>query len=78
VGASNLARCQERRPYSTDYARHARTGQAIAIAVEWLREARSLLRHPGARRAASATGKAISSAEGAARHVCHRIRRIYE
>ena len=43
-------------------------GQAIAIAVERLREARKLLR-------AAAAGHAISSAEGAARHVEHRIRR---
>ena len=45
-------------------------GQAIANAVERLREARTLLRQ-----AAAAAGKAISSAEGAARHVAHRIRR---
>jgi hypothetical protein len=50
-------------------------GQAIAIAVERLREARKLLRDAGARNAAAAAGKAISSAEGAARHVHHRIRR---
>lgn len=50
-------------------------GQAIAIAVERLREARKLLRNAGARNAAAAAGKAISSAEGAARHVQHRIRR---
>ena len=50
-------------------------GQAIAIAVERMREARSLLRQAGARQAASAAGKAISSAEGAARHVQHRLRR---
>lgn len=50
-------------------------GQAIAIAVERLREARTLLRQAGARQAAAAAGKAISSAEGAARHVQHRIRR---
>lgn len=50
-------------------------GQAIAIAVERLREARSLLRQAGARQAASAAGRAISSAQGAARHVQHRIRR---
>lgn len=53
-------------------------GQAIAIAVERLREARTLLRHAGARQAASAAGRAISSAEGAARHVQHRIRRTIE
>jgi hypothetical protein len=52
-------------------------GQAIAIAVEQLREARTLLRRAGARQAASAAGKAISSAEGAARHVHHRIRRTH-
>lgn len=50
-------------------------GQAIAIAVERLREARTLLRQAGARNAAAAAGKAITSAEGAARHVAHRIRR---
>ena len=50
-------------------------GQAIANAVERLREARTLLRQAGARQAAAAGGKAISSAEGAARHVAHRIRR---
>jgi hypothetical protein len=50
-------------------------GQAIAIAVERMREARGLLRQAGARKAASAAGKAISSAEGAARHVQHRLRR---
>ncbi|RSV41702.1 hypothetical protein CA234_08445 [Sphingomonas sp. ABOLE] len=49
--------------------------QAIAIAVERMREARSLLRQAGARQAASAVGKAISSAEGAARHVQHRLQR---
>jgi len=53
----------------------AEHSQAIAIAVEWLREARTLLRQAGARQAASAAGKAISSTEGAARHVQHRIRR---
>ncbi|AOF98604.1 hypothetical protein [Sphingobium sp. RAC03] len=53
-------------------------GQAIAIAVERLREARTLLRQAGARNAAAAAGKAISSAEGAARHVAHRIRRTSE
>ncbi len=50
-------------------------GQAIEFAVERMREARSLLRQAGARKAASAAGKAISSAEGAARHVQHRLRR---
>lgn len=50
-------------------------GQAIAIAVERLREARSLLRQAGARNAAAATGRAINSAEGAARHVAYRIAR---
>ena len=50
-------------------------GQAIAIAIERLREARTLLRQAGARQADSAAGKAINSAEGAARHVQHRIRR---
>ncbi len=50
-------------------------GQAIAIAVERLREARTLLRQAGEQQAASAAGKAISSAESAARHVQHRIRR---
>lgn len=50
-------------------------GQAIAIAVERMREARTLLKPAGARKAAAAAGKAISSAEGAARHVQHRIRR---
>jgi hypothetical protein len=50
-------------------------GHAIAIAVERLREALTLLRQAGARQAASAAAKAISSAEGAARHVQHRIRR---
>jgi hypothetical protein len=50
-------------------------GQAIANAVERLREARTLLRQAGARKAAAAAGQAISSAEGAARHVAHRIRR---
>ncbi len=50
-------------------------GQAIAIAVERMREARTLLKRAGARKAAAAAGKAISSAEGAARHVQHRIRR---
>ena len=53
-------------------------GHAIAIAVERLREARTLLRQAGARQAASAAGKAISSAEGAARHVQHRIPRTME
>jgi hypothetical protein len=52
-------------------------GQAIAIAVERLREARNLLRRAAARRAASAAGQAINSAEGAARHVAHRMRRTH-
>jgi hypothetical protein len=49
--------------------------QAIAIAVERLREARTLLRQAGAGKAASAAARAINSAEGAARHAQHRIRR---
>lgn len=49
--------------------------QAIAIAVERMREARSLLRRAGARQAALAAGKAINSAEGVAAQVAHRIRR---
>jgi hypothetical protein len=49
-------------------------GQAIANAVERLREARALLRQAGARQAAAAAGKAISSAEGAARDVAVRLR----
>lgn len=52
-------------------------GQAIAIAVERMREARTLRRRAGARQAAAAVGKAISSAEGAACHVQHRIRRTF-
>lgn len=55
----------------------AEQGHAIAIAVERLREARTLLRQAGARQAAAAAGKAINSAEGAARHVQHRVRRTF-
>ena len=53
-------------------------GHAIAIAVERLREARTLLRQAGARRAAPAPGKAISTPEAAARHAQHRTRRPME
>ncbi|WP_081260971.1 hypothetical protein [Sphingobium yanoikuyae] len=60
------------RPITPATAEHV---QAIAIAVERLREARTLLRRAGARRAATATRKAINSAEGAARHAAHRVRR---
>ena len=47
----------------------------IAAATDKLREARDLLRHAGAPRAAKAVARAIKSAEGAHRHAGHRARR---
>ncbi|WP_275487985.1 hypothetical protein [Sphingobium arseniciresistens] len=44
-------------------------------AIDQLRSARHLLAQSGAPRAAAAARKALRSAEGAARHVDHRIRR---
>ncbi|WP_234782579.1 hypothetical protein [Sphingopyxis macrogoltabida] len=48
-----------------------RTNQAI----DHLRAARDLLRQAGCPRAAAATMRALASAEGARRHVDHRITR---
>lgn len=49
--------------------------KAIADALGSLREARTLLRKAGASRACKAATRAINSAEGASRHVGHRIAR---
>lgn len=49
--------------------------QKIARAISALREARRLLGEAKARMAAKAVARALKSAEGAARHVCHRIAR---
>ena len=48
---------------------------AIAHSITRLREARSLLREAGALTAAKAVARALKSADGARRHVGHRIRR---
>lgn len=48
---------------------------AVRSAIDHLRRARHLLATSGAPRAAAAVRKALRSAEGAARHVDHRIRR---
>ncbi len=48
---------------------------AVVEAIDHLRAARNLLNQSGALRAAAAARKALRSAEGAARHVDHRIRR---
>ncbi|MAC57625.1 MAG: hypothetical protein CMH85_04985 [Novosphingobium sp.] len=48
---------------------------AVREAIDQLRSARHLLAQSGAPRAAAAVRKALRSAEGAARHVDHRIRR---
>jgi hypothetical protein len=48
---------------------------AVAQAIDHLRAARNRLGQSGAPRAAAAVRKALRSAEGAARHVDHRIRR---
>lgn len=48
---------------------------AIADALSALRDARTLLRSAGADRACKAAARAIDSAEGAFRHVSHRIAR---
>ena len=48
---------------------------AVAEAIDHLRAARNLLARSGAPRAARAVRKALRSAEDAARHVNHRIRR---
>jgi hypothetical protein len=47
----------------------------VRAAIDHLRHARNLLAKSGAPRAAAAVRKALRSAEGAARHVEHRIRR---
>jgi alkylated DNA nucleotide flippase Atl1 len=47
----------------------------IAAATDKLREARDLLRLAGAPRAAKAVARALKSADGAGRHVAHRVRR---
>jgi len=47
----------------------------VREAIDQLRSARHLLAQSGAPRAAAAVRKALRSAEGAARHVDHRIRR---
>ncbi|WP_328276117.1 hypothetical protein [Sphingobium sp.] len=49
--------------------------EAVRSAIDHLRHARNLLARGGALRAAAAVRKALRSAEGAARHVDHRIRR---
>lgn len=49
--------------------------ETIASAIAALREARRLLRDAKARMAAKAVARALKSAEGAARHVRHRIAR---
>jgi hypothetical protein len=46
---------------------------AIAEAIGSLRDARTLLRKAGADRACKAATRALKSAEGARRHVQHRI-----
>ena len=48
---------------------------AIAEAIDALRDARTLLRSAGGDRACNAAARAIDSAEGAFRHVSHRIAR---
>jgi hypothetical protein len=48
---------------------------AIAEAIGSLREARTLLRNAGADRACKAATRALTSADGARRHVHHRIMR---
>ncbi len=48
---------------------------AVAGAIAHLRAARNLLRQSGSPRAAAAVRRALRSAEGAARHVDHRVRR---
>lgn len=49
--------------------------ETIATAIAALREARRLLGDARARMAAKAVARALKSAEGAARHVRHRIAR---
>lgn len=49
--------------------------QLIDVAVQRLRTARDALRAAGAPRAAAATRRALKSAEGAQRHVRHRLAR---
>ncbi|MDO7837605.1 hypothetical protein Q4610_21465 [Sphingobium sp. HBC34] len=48
---------------------------AILTSIDCLREARNLLRQAGASKAARAVATAMKSAQGAERHVRHRIRR---
>jgi hypothetical protein len=48
---------------------------AIDEAIQAMREARRLLRAAGAMRAWKAAARALKSAEGARRHVRHRLRR---
>lgn len=48
---------------------------AIEAAIGALRSARDLLRQAGAERAGKAAARAIGSAEGAGRHVRHRLAR---
>lgn len=48
---------------------------AVREAIDHLRSARHLLARSRAPRAAAAVRKALRSAEGAARHLDHRIRR---
>ncbi|WP_159872812.1 hypothetical protein [Novosphingobium sp. 9U] len=50
-------------------------GHTITMSIEHLRQARILLRKAGAVKAVAAVNKAMRSADGAARHVQHRIRR---
>lgn len=49
--------------------------EAVVSAIDHLRAARNLLAMSGAQRAAAAVRKALRSAEGAGRHVDHRLRR---
>lgn len=48
---------------------------SINAAVDQLRRARNLLANAGATKAAAATRRAIKSADGARRHVTHRVAR---
>ena len=52
-----------------------RDSVAIVDAIQALRDARALFRQAGADRACKAVVLALKSAEGARRHVAHRIRR---
>jgi len=49
--------------------------ETVVAAIDHLRAARNLLSQSGAPRATAAVRRALRSAEGAARHLDHRIRR---